>query len=149
VRPPALVAELDVSDLGTSIEFYVSGLGFAVAVERPARGFAYLTQDGSVDLMLQSADGPGERLRTAALERPFGRGVNLVIACRDVDALFAAFVASGGRPLGTIEERSYDIDVIRPTTRWPETGPRRITNRQFVVADPDGYLLRFATERSS
>ena len=145
---PPMVVELDVSDLAESLGFYVSALGFTVAIDRPERRFAYLTRDDCVDLMLQSADGPGERIRTAALDPPFGRGVTVVIACRDVDALFAAFVAAGGRPTSGIEERNYDIDVLRPTARWPDVGPRRIVNRQFVVVDPDGYLLRFYTERA-
>ncbi|MET1001465.1 MAG: VOC family protein [Acidimicrobiia bacterium] len=148
VRTSSMVVELDVSDLEQSLVFYVSALGFTVAVDRPERRFAYLTRDGCVDLMLQSADGPGERLRTAALERPFGRGVSLMIPCSDVDALFSAFVATGGEPITAIDERTYDIDVLHPTARWSDTGPRRIANRQFVVADPDGYLLRFYTERA-
>ena len=41
---------------------------------------------------------------------------------------------------------SYDIDVVYPTARWPQVGSRRIVNRQFVVADPDGCALRFYTE---
>ena len=142
-----MVVELDVSDLAPSRHFYESALGFTVAVDRPERRFAYLTRDG-IDLMLQSADGPGERLRTGALERPFGRGVGVVIPCRDVDALYGAFVAAGGRPLTPLEERAYDVDVLRPTARWSAPGPRRVVNRQFVVADPDGYVRRFTTEQA-
>jgi catechol 2,3-dioxygenase-like lactoylglutathione lyase family enzyme len=148
-RKPSMVVELDVSDVGRSVDFYVAALGFRVAVDRPERRFAYLTLGGESDLMLQSADGPGDRLRTAALERPFGRGVSVVIPCRDVDALFSWFVAAGGQPITPIEERTYDIDVVHPTSRWPDMGPRRVTNRQFVVADPDGYVLRFYSERAS
>jgi catechol 2,3-dioxygenase-like lactoylglutathione lyase family enzyme len=144
-----MVVELDVSDLERSVDFYVSVLGFDLAVDRPERRFAYLTKDGCVDLMVQSADGPGERLRSAALERPFGRGITLVIPCRDVDALFAAFVASGGEVTVPLQERQYRIEVLQPTVRWAEVGPRRIVNRQFVVADPDGYLVRFYTERAT
>jgi len=120
-------------------------LGFKVAVERPEREFAYLTRDGRVDLMLQWADGPRERLRTASLERPYGRGVSLMIPCDDVGALFSAVVALGGEVMTPIEERHHDFDVVQPTARWPQVGSRRIVNRQFVVADPAGYLLRFYT----
>lgn len=144
-----MVVELDVFDFGRSVDFYVLVLGFTVAVDRPERKFAYLTRDGCVDLMLQWAHGPGERLRIAALERPFGRGVSLVIPCDDVGALFAAVVARGGEVITPIEERHYDIDVVYPTARWPQVGSRRIVNRQFVVADPDGYLLRFYTEEAA
>jgi catechol 2,3-dioxygenase-like lactoylglutathione lyase family enzyme len=41
-----MVVELDVSDLGQSLDFYVSALGFTVAVDRPERRFAYLSRDG-------------------------------------------------------------------------------------------------------
>jgi len=142
-----MTVELDVSDLLKSLDFYRS-LGFAVAVDRPNRGFAYLTRDG-VDVMLQTADGPGERLRTSTLERPFGRGVCLVIPVPDVDALFLRFVAAGGVLTAEIHERSYQVEVLRPTSRWPREGARQIVNRQFVVADPDGYLLRLYTERTN
>jgi catechol 2,3-dioxygenase-like lactoylglutathione lyase family enzyme len=148
VRTSPVVVELDVSDLGRSVEFYVSALGFTTAVHRPERRFAYLTRDSCVDLMLQWADGPGERLRTASLERPFGRGVSLVIPCRDVDAVFSEFTATGGQAITPIEERHYDIDVLHPTARWSDVGSRRVITRQFVIADPDGYLLRFYTERA-
>src|SRR4051794_31715647 len=52
-----MAVELDVSALGRSLAFYVAALGFTVAVHRPARRFAYLTLDGSVDVMLQGRRG--------------------------------------------------------------------------------------------
>ena len=70
-RCAPLVVELDVSHLQMSVDFYRM-LGFAVAVDRPDRRFAYLTLDGCVDVMLQAFDGPGERVRIATLERPLG-----------------------------------------------------------------------------
>jgi catechol 2,3-dioxygenase-like lactoylglutathione lyase family enzyme len=139
--------ELDVSDLERSVGWYAS-LGFVVAVERPERKFAYLTRDGCADVMLQALEGPGERLRTATLESPFGRGVCILIPCTDVDAVYSAFVAAGGRPLTEVHERRFDLDVLRPTARWTHRGARRVVNRQFVAADPDGYLLRLYTESS-
>ena len=68
---------------------------------------------------------------------------------RDVDALFSGVVAVGRRSVTPVEEREYVVHVLRPTARWSDTGPRRVVNRQFVVADPDGYLLRFYAERES
>ena len=50
----------------------------------PEKGFIYLQRDRA-KLMLKQAGGP--RRRTAPLERPFGRGVNLQIDVgSDVDA---------------------------------------------------------------
>jgi hypothetical protein len=73
---PPVVPELDVDDLARSLSFYVDVVGFSVRIERLEEGFAYLTR-GPVHLMLEQADGPGHRFRTAPLEYPFGIGMNL------------------------------------------------------------------------
>ena len=134
-----LVPELDVADLRVSLEFYVELIGFRVLYERPAERFAYLERDGA-ELMLQEAAGPGRRFRTAPLHQPFGRGVNFQLAVRDVDAIYRRVLAAGGTPVVEIEECWYEVDV----TGGGAARPRRTEagNRQFVVADPDGYLWR-------
>ena len=143
-EPVPIVPELDVSDLDESAAFYVGVIGFAVVFRRPQERFAYLSL-GAAELMLQEAAGPGRRFRTAPLERPFGRGVYLQIAVPDVDALYAAVRASGRATLVDLEERWYDVDVVAPSGRWVRAGRAQAGNRQFVVPDPDGYLLRFYT----
>jgi len=143
-QPAPIVPELDVTDLGSSAGFYVGVLGFTVAFERPLERFAYLSL-GPAELMLQEAAGPGRRFRTAPLEWPFGRGVNLQIAVPDVDVIYAAVRDAGLMPLVDMEERWYDVDVVASSGRWAPKGPTHIGNRQFVVPDPDGYLLRFYT----
>ena len=87
--------------------------------------------------MLEEADGPGRRFRTAALQHPFGRGLNLQIRASDVVRLHDMVLHAGVTPLIAIEERWYRQSGI-------ERG-----NRQFVVADPDGYLLRFYSDLGS
>ncbi|HEY2813574.1 MAG TPA: VOC family protein [Acidimicrobiales bacterium] len=139
-----LVPELDVTDLAQSLDFYVNVVGFTVVFERPAERFTYLAIS-SAELMLQEAAGPGRRFRTAPLERPFGRGINLQILVADVDVTYAAVVTAGIEPVVQLEDRWYDVDVVRPSGRWASTGPTKVGNRQFVVSDPDGYLLRFYT----
>ena len=136
--------ELDVTDLARSLVFYVDVAGYTLVFERPAERFAYLAIDRA-ELMLQEAAGPGRRFRTAPLERPFGRGINLQILVPDVDATYAAILASGLNPVIELEDRWYDVDVATPSGRWSSIGPVKAGNRQFVVADPDGYLLRFYT----
>lgn len=130
---PPVVPELDVSDLDRSLAFYVAALDFTVAVARPEERFVYLVR-GAVHLMLQQADGPGRRFRTAPLDRPFGRGVNLQIEVPDVEALFAQ------------ARTAADAGIVLPIEeRWYRQGASEAGNRQFIVADPDGYLLRFFT----
>lgn len=136
-----LVPELDVTKLATSLRFYAEVLGFRILFERPAERFAYLERDG-VELMIQEAAGPGRRFRTAPLELPFGRGVNFQVRVEDVDAVHSRAVESGVNIVVPIEERWYRVDVARSGGRWQVTGPAEAGNRQFVLADPDGYLWR-------
>jgi catechol 2,3-dioxygenase-like lactoylglutathione lyase family enzyme len=136
-----LVPELDVRDLAVSLNFYAGVLEFRVLFERPGERFAYLERDG-VELMLQEADGPGRRFRTAALEHPFGRGANFQLRVEDVDAVHARAVEAGAVIVVAIEERWYRVDVAETGGRWRKKGPIEVGNRQFVVADPDGYLWR-------
>lgn len=125
-----LVPELDVRDLPESLAFYVDVCGFTVVYDRPEERFAYLDLTGA-ELMLQDADGPGRRLADAPLERPFGRGVNLQIQVADVGELHTRVRGAGHTLVIDLEARWYRLDGF-------EAG-----NRQFVVADPDGYKLRF------
>jgi uncharacterized glyoxalase superfamily protein PhnB len=139
---PRLVPELDVSDLDVALAFYVQLVGFTLMFERPKERFAYLELEGA-HLMIQEATGPGRRFRTAPLEQPFGRGINFQIEIADVDAVYERVRSGGHEPLIPMEERWYDVDVLAPSGRWDATGPSTAGNRQFVVADPDGYLWRF------
>jgi catechol 2,3-dioxygenase-like lactoylglutathione lyase family enzyme len=128
-----LTPELDVSDLHRSMRFYVGTLGFSVRFERAEEGFAFLDLDG-VSLMLEAATGPGRRFHTAPLEYPYGRGVNFQIEVNDVDELYARTLEAGSTALIPLEER------------WYRQGDHESGNRQFVIADPDGYLLRFFSD---
>jgi catechol 2,3-dioxygenase-like lactoylglutathione lyase family enzyme len=130
-----LVPELDVSDLHQALSFYTRVCGFRILYQRPEEGFAYLVREGA-ELMLEAATGPGRRFRTAPLERPFGRGINLQIEVSDVARLHASILDDGVEPLVPLERRRYRI------------GSKDVTTEQFVIADDDGYLLRFFTDRS-
>ncbi len=122
-----LVPELVVSDTAKSLTFY-RALGFSVAYDRPEEGFAYLDLNGA-QIMLEQA---GAHWDVGPLERPYGRGINLQIDVKNVDALLAVLVRMAYPILVPIEERWYRQDDIL------------LGCRQFLVQDPDGYLLRFA-----
>jgi catechol 2,3-dioxygenase-like lactoylglutathione lyase family enzyme len=128
-----LIPELDVSDLERSLKFYVDVVGFSVLYDRPEERFAFLDLDGA-RLMLEEAEGPGRRFQSAPLERPYGRGVNFQIEAANVDALHERVRTAGFDFVIPIEERWYRRDEMKSG------------NRQFVVADPDGYLLRFFSD---
>ena len=130
---PALIPELDVESLERSLVFYTEVLGFTVMFSREDEKFAYLNL-GDAHLMLEEAAGPGRRFTTAPLEYPHGRGVNFQIRVSDVDAIYQHVLAAGCRVVIVLEER------------WYRANDRESGNRQFVVVDPDGYLLRFFTD---
>jgi catechol 2,3-dioxygenase-like lactoylglutathione lyase family enzyme len=127
---PSLIPELYVSDLDRSLTIYVEVLGFRCHVTRPEDRFVYLIRD-DVHVMLEEAHGPGRKFGTAPLERPFGRGMNFQIRVDNVDALYARAV-------------QVEVEIIVPIEeRWYRQSSFEVGNRQFVMADPDGYLLRF------
>jgi catechol 2,3-dioxygenase-like lactoylglutathione lyase family enzyme len=127
---PRLVPELLCSDLERSLAFYVGVCGFAVRYDRPEERFAYLDRDGA-ELMLEQVTAGERSFVTAPLEPPFGRGMNLQIEVTDIDGLHRRVSATGCRIVLPLEER------------WYRRGGEEVGNRQFIAADPDGYLLRF------
>jgi catechol 2,3-dioxygenase-like lactoylglutathione lyase family enzyme len=129
-----LVPELICSDIARSLEFYVGVLGFTVCYERPEERFAYLDRDGA-EIMLEQPT--GRTFLTAALEHPYGRGINFQIEVSDVSSLYTAVRASGWPLLLELEDKWYRQDQLMRG------------NRQFVVHDPDGYVLRFFDDLGS
>src|SRR5664279_661903 len=119
-----LVPELDVTALAASVRFYVEVLEFQVLFERPNERFAYLERDG-VELMIQEAEGPGRRFRTASLEPPYGRGVNIQLRVDDVDA---GATPSRKVTLPSVDFRLHDRRRMQP---WDDdhNSPRAEVNR--------------------
>lgn len=131
---PALVPELLVEDVSRSLAFWCGACGFAVSYERPDEGFAYIARDGA-HLMLEQR-GLGRNWITGPLERPLGRGINLQIAVPDLAPILAALRATGHRLF------------MEPETCWYRVADdEEIGVEQFLVTDPDGYLIRFQASR--
>ena len=121
-----LVPELLVSDHGVSRDFYVRIIGFVVRYERPAEKFSYLDLGGA-ELMIEEET---DFWTTAPRERPYGRGINLQIEVAALDPILARLSEAG-------------IALFRPVEEaWYRSGDAYSGNRQFLVQDPDGYLLR-------
>lgn len=126
----ALVPELAVSDWRKSRSFYCELIGFSVVYERPEEGFAYLSL-GEAELMLdQIGVGRDFDLSDSPLTYPFGRGMNLQIRVLAIDVILERLHAAG------------IALYLPPEEKWYRIGDLESGNRQFVVADPDGYLLR-------
>jgi len=124
----ALVPELSVTDLDASLRFWCGLLGFAIAYDRPAARFAFLTR-GAAQIMLCQRNGSWE---TAVLDYPFGRGMNLQTMIEPLDPVLAALEAAGW-PL-----------FEAPRAAWYRVGNAEHGQRECLVQDPDGYLVRLA-----
>lgn len=129
VPHPALVPELLVESVTASLDFWCRLCRFEVLYDRPEEGFAYLTQ-GSAHLMLEQI-GVGRNWLTGPLDQPLGRGVNFQIT-----------VPSVGPVCSSLREAGWPL-LMEPETRWYRTGDGETGVEQFLVTDPDGYLLRF------
>ncbi len=126
-----MVPELLVSDLNGSLHFWCDICGFTVAYDRPEDRFAYLDRSGC-QIMLEEAMAPGRRWITGLLQRPFGRGVNFQITVDDLEPILTSLL-----------DASWPL-FLDPEEVWYRAGPRETGVRQFLVQDPDGYLVRFS-----
>jgi hypothetical protein len=70
--------------------------------------------------------------KTGEFEHPLGRGVNLQIqTVEKLDTL-----------LSRLRRNNVPL-FMEPEEKWYRKGDHEVGNRQFLVQDPDGYLLRF------
>ena len=125
-----LVPELLVTDTRRSLEFWCGLCNFQIDYERPDEGFARISL-GSAGIMLEQR-GVGRNWITGPLEEPFGRGVDFQISVPRPQPVLTA-----------LNDASHAL-FLSPETRWYRTGEgMEVGVDQFLVADPDGYLVRF------
>lgn len=124
----SLIPELTVLNLTKSLHFYVDTLGFKIEYAREESNFAFISLQGS-QLMLDQINGNWE---TGPLEYPFGRGINFQIMVDKIDPMIDALEKAGHRLMQ------------KPAESWYRKNNREVGQRQFLVQDLDGYLLRFA-----
>lgn len=128
-----LTPELLCRDIKTSLAFYVDVLGFRIQYDRPEEGFAMLERQGSRIMLDQMLLEDNERAWISGpLEYPFGRGINLQIDTLDATSLYDRSKSSGATIFLDLEEKWYRAD------------DKYVGCKQFIVLDPDGYMLRFS-----
>jgi catechol 2,3-dioxygenase-like lactoylglutathione lyase family enzyme len=122
------VPELSASHFEKSLSFYTEVLKFRVEFQRPEHQFAFLSSQGC-QLMIEQEN---PVWKTGKLEYPYGRGINLAM---QVDTL--------GVLLQSLQEHHFPL-FADPAEHWYRQGQILLGRREFLVMDPDGYLLRFA-----
>lgn len=126
----AIVPELSVTDWQKSRDFYCDLIGFSVLYDRPEEGFVFLTLGRAQIMLDQIGIGRDFHGIDAAPAYPFGRGMNLQI-----------MVSALAPILERLEEAKIPLHML-PEDKWYRRDDIEVGNRQFIVADPDGYLLR-------
>lgn len=122
-----LVPELMVKDLNISYQFWVDILGFSLKYQRIEDKFMYLEQDG-IQFMLEEQQ--QHLWLTGQLNYPFGRGINFQIEVPHIDLI-----------LNRLKEKQWPL-FSDLNECWYRQNDVEHGQRQFLVQDPDGYLLR-------
>ncbi|GAD88431.1 MULTISPECIES: VOC family protein [Vibrio] len=129
-----VVPELYCFDMSISKSYFIDVLGFSVKYERPEEDFAYLTCEG-VDLMLEGLKGNSRKWTSGRLDFPLGRGINFQWDVTDIEALY-----------GNVRARAADSIYLAMESKEYQCGHAVITQKQFIVQTPDGYLFRFCQD---
>jgi catechol 2,3-dioxygenase-like lactoylglutathione lyase family enzyme len=131
--PPATwamgITEMMVSNYPATLAFWTEVLGFAAVFTRPAQKLALLQHPDGAQVMVYERDGDWE---VAPMEPPFGRGVVVQIFVADA-ATLADHVAAKGWPF-----------YVPLREKWRDWGDRLGGQREFLLQDPDGYLVMVA-----
>ena len=112
--------EFFVRDVAAAVQFYVDKLGFVVLRQEP--DFAVVALGDAHVLLAHESIAP-DRAELAGTTR--GAGLNVRIMVDDVDEIYERAKANGVRIVHDIRDRPYGL-------------------RDFIFADPDGFMLRFA-----
>ena len=121
-----LIPELSVTNIDKSKEFYLT-LGFKIMYERKEDKFAFLELEGN-QLMLEEIN---DNWNTGELEYPFGRGINISMTINDIDKYYQELVNKNISFFKDIMTNEYDVNG------------KTYLDKEFLIQDPDGYLLRF------
>ena len=125
------IPELSVTNLQNSLNFYKIA-GFKVEYDRPENKFAFISL-GKIQFMLQEiAD--NDKWDVAPLSYPFGNGINFQLEVENLDEIYNSFKNSNYKITFDIQENWYRQDN------------KLLGNKEFLIQDPDGYLLRFSED---
>lgn len=122
----SLIPELSVSNIEISKEFYLK-IGFHIVYERKEDRFVFLQFEEN-QIMLEEIN---DHWNTGVLEYPFGRGVNFSMTVSDVEKLYTDLKEKKVPFYLPLECHEYKVD----NTVYKDF--------EFLLQDPDGYLLRF------
>lgn len=101
--------------------------------ERVEEKFAFITLEGS-QFMFEEIHEDGWNV--ADMTYPFGRGVNFSIEVNDIEMLYNKLISAKYPLYRSIMVNEYEVKG------------ELLEQKEFLIQDPDGYLLRFTHEKN-
>ena len=122
-----MIPELSVFDIERTKQFYRE-LGFKIEYERTEDKFVFMSFQDSQFMFEQIHD---DGWNTGELVYPLGRGINFSIAVDDIEELYKLV-------------NNLNIELYRELTKniYQVNGIEEM-QIEFLIQDPNGYLLRF------
>lgn len=122
----SLIPELSVTNIEKSKEFYLN-LGFKIMYERKADKFCFLYLEDN-QIMIEEIN---NNWNVGEMKYPFGNGINISMTVSDIDSFYESIISKKIVLFRKIKTSKYRIDDII------------YEDKEFLLQDPDGYLLRF------
>ncbi|CDD27816.1 putative uncharacterized protein [Clostridium sp. CAG:433] len=122
----SLIPELSVTDIEKSKEFYLN-LGFKVMYERKEDKFCFLYLEDN-QIMIEEIN---NNWNVGEMKYPFGNGINISMTVSDIDSFYENIISKKFVLFRKIKTSKYRVDDII------------YEDKEFLLQDPDGYLLRF------
>ena len=126
-----IIPELSVTNLENSLKFYKTA-GFKLEYDRPENKFVFISL-GEIQFMLQQIS-DNDKWNIPTLSYPFGNGINFQLEVDNLDEIYNNFKNANYKITFDIEENWYRQDY------------KLLGNKEFLIQDPDGYLLRFSKD---
>lgn len=126
-----IIPELSVTNLENSLKFYKTA-GFKIEYDRPENKFVFISL-GEIQFMLQEIT-DNDKWNVAPLSYPFGNGINFQLEIDNLDEIY-----------NNLKNANYKI-AFDIEENWYRQDDKLLGNKEFLVQDPDGYLLRFSED---
>lgn len=122
----SLIPELSVTNIEKSKEFYLN-LGFKIIYERKEDKFCFLYLEDN-QIMIEEIN---NNWNVGEMKYPFGNGINISMTVSDIDSFYEKIISKKIVLFRKIKTSKYRVDDII------------YEDKEFLLQDPDGYLLRF------
>jgi len=122
----SLIPELSVTDIEKSKEFYLN-LGFKIMYERKEDKFCFLYLEDN-QIMIEEIN---NNWNVGEMKYPFDNGINISMTVSDIDSFYESIISKKIVLFRKIKTSKYRVDDII------------YEDKEFLLQDPDGYLLRF------